>query len=251
MKRLLCSIAVLFALSAGADTALRVVPVSGAPASFRCGDRCKFRADLVPAAPLRLRIFRGTKAELMNTGVDPRYVGTTGCVEYFSTIIRAPFPRRPQNVLDLRFYFRTSWLNGNRDGQFVFVVERDDQPNGPQLEERPPMLRLPAQFVAQYFRAGVDVTVKAPTFAAAAPATRSRARNGHETAAMMADGGGAESSRAGQPAAAVAVVRTPTTAAENDCLTVQFDSQPVTIQHRADEKKLRRKDPLQLADQRR
>ncbi|HJQ40759.1 MAG TPA: hypothetical protein VKB93_26775 [Thermoanaerobaculia bacterium] len=252
MKHVLCCIAVLVALNAGADTALRVVPVStGAPVPFRCGDRCKFRADLVPATPLRLRIFRGTKAELINTGVDARYVNNvTGCVEYFSTIIRAPFPRRPQNVLDLRFYFRTSWLNGNRDGQFVFVVERDDQPNGPQLEEHPPTLRLPARLVGQYFRAGVDVTVKAPTFAtAAAPATRSRARNGHETAAMMADDGG---SSGGETATAMVAVRTtPTTAAGNDCLTVQFDQQPVTIQHRADEKKLRRKDPLQLADQRR
>ncbi len=249
MKHVLCFIAaVLFACNAAAETPLRVVPVSGTPVPFRCGDRCKFRADLVPATPLRLRIFRGTKSELMSTGVDPRYVGVTGCVEYFSTIIRAPFPRRPQNVLDLRFYFRTSWLNGNRDGQFVFVVERDDQPNGPQLEERPPMLRLPARFVAQYFRAGVDVTVKAPTFVAA-PATRSRARNGHETAAMMTDGGSENTGR-DQPTA-VAVVRTPTTAAENDCLTVQFDQQPVTIQHHAEEKKLRRKDPLQLADQRR
>jgi hypothetical protein len=202
----------------------------------------------VPATPLRLRIFRGTKEELMSTGTDRRYVGVTGCVEYFSTIIRAPFPRRPQNVLDLRFYFKTTWLNGNRDGQFVFVVERDDQPNGPQLEERPPMLRLPAQLVAQYFRAGVNVTVRAPTFAAVPP--KKVAPTGHETAAMMADDGGSESTRRDQPAA-FAAVRTATTAAENDCLTVQFDQQPVTIQHRADGKKLRRKDPLQLADQRR
>jgi hypothetical protein len=250
MKHAFCLIAVLFALNAAADTPLRVVPVSSAtPVPFRCGDRCKFRADLVPATPLRLRIFRGTKSELMSTGMDPRYVGVTGCVEYFSTIIRAPFPRRPQNVLDLRFYFRTTWLNGNRDGQFVFVVERDDQPNGPQLEERPPMLRLPASLVAQYFRAGVDITVRAPTFVAA-PATRSRATSGHETAAMMADGGSARDS-AGSDRALAAVRTIPTTAAENDCLTVQFDQQPVTIQHRADEKKLRRKDPLQLADQRR
>ena len=233
-------------LGAAADTTLRVVPVSGAPAPFRCGDRCKFRADQVPAMPLRLRIFRGTKTQLMNTGVDPRYVNTvTGCVEYFSTIIRAPVPRRPQNVLDLRFYFRTSWLNGNRDGQFVFVVERDDQPNGPQLEEHPPALRLPAQLVAQYFRAGVDITVKAPTFAPA-PMTRSRARNGHETAAMMADDGGSLGETA-----MVAPRAIPTTAAANDCLSVQFDQQPVTIQHRAENRKLRRKDPLQLADQRR
>jgi hypothetical protein len=67
---------------------------------------------------------------------------------------------------------------------------------------------------------------------------------------MMADDGGSESMRRDQPAA-FAAARTATTAAENDCLTVQFDQQPVTIQHRADEKKLRRKDPLQLADQRR
>lgn len=237
-----------FAFTAFADSALRVVPVSGTPAPFRCGDRCKFRAD-VPNGPLRLRIFRGTISELAKTGADPRYVGATGCVEYFSTIIRTRSPRRPQNVLDLRFYFRPKWLNGTRDGQFVFVVEHDDNPNGPEVEERPAMLRLPSAQVAKYFRSGIDIRIQAPIYATAQGRTRAMpAPTGGETAALTTDSGAAES--------IASTVRTPPrvvapTAAANDCLSVQFDEGNPVLIRRADEKLLRRHDPLQLADQRR
>jgi len=216
---------------AAADSILRVVPVSGTPAPFRCGDRCKFRAD-VPAGPLRLRIFRGTITELARTGLDPRFVGATGCVEYYSTIIRTRHPRRPQNVLDLRFYFRPKWLNGNRDGHFVFVVEHDDNPDGLEVEERPPTLRLPANAVAKYFRSGLDVTIKAPIYATAA--ARPAARSGRETAAMMMADGGSELGESVRPAPPRTV---PVTAAANDCLNPQFDDgNPVIIRRASLEK---------------
>jgi hypothetical protein len=216
-----------FALAAAADAPLHVVPVSGTPAPFRCGDRCKFRAD-VPAGPLRLRIFRGTVNELAGTGHDPRYVGATGCVEYFSTIIRTRTPRRPQNMLDLRFYFRPKWLSGNRDGHFVFVVEHDDNPNGPEVEERPPMLRLPSGLVAKYFRSGVDIVIRAPLYATAAPATR--AAMGRETAAMTLD----DDSSIETTVRTIPRVVAPTAAA-NDCTNVQFDEgQPVVIRRAED-----------------
>jgi len=243
---LLSFIAVAF--STLGDTVLRVVPVSGSPAPFRCGDRCKFRAD-VPQGPLRLRIFRGTISQLAGTGTDPRYVGATGCVEYFSTIIRTRQPRRPQNVLDLRFYFRPTWLNHDRDGQFVFVVEHDDNPGGPEVEERAPMLRLPANQVTKYFRSGIDVTIRAPVYA------RRSTPTGRETAGMamaMPDEGGSSIAETVRPIARDGVP--PRTAASNDCTNVQVDSGDPVVIRRADGRSAHdpsAHDPLQLADQRR
>jgi len=247
--RSLCALLLMaVTFGAAADTTLRVVPVTSNVVPFRCGDRCRFRAA-VPAGPLRLRIFRGTIAQLEKTSTDPRYVGATGCVEYYSMIIRTRNPRRPQNVLDLRFYFRPRWLNGTRDGHFVFIVEHDDNPNGPELEERPPTLRLPTNLVKQYFRSGIDITIQAPVYAGARAAAPAYGGRGGETAAMMAP------ADAGDSADLAATVRpapprpTPTTAAANDCNQVQFENTAIPIR-RADGK-LRREDPLQLADQRR
>jgi hypothetical protein len=242
MRTLYTSLALLFTLGLAADTTLRVVPVSGNSAQFRCGDRCKFRAD-VPTGPLRLRIFRGSISELASTGSDARYVGSTGCVEFYSTIVRPRNPRRPANVLDLRFYFRPKWLNGKRDGHFVFIVEHDDQPDGPEVEERPPTLRLPASLVPRYFQSGVNVTVVAPTFTPVI-VFDTAARNGHrgETAAM-ANGHSVIPARSGPP---------PLTAAANDCLNLEFDSgDPVLIRRADGREPSARVDPLQLADQRR
>jgi hypothetical protein len=223
------------------DSAIRVVPVSGTATPFRCGDRCKFRAN-VPAGPLRLRIFRGTINDLAKTGTDVRYVGVTGCVEYYSTIIRTRHPRRPQNVLDLRFYFRPKWLNGKVDGHFVFVVEHDDDPDGPEVEERPPLLRLPAGLAAKYFRSGLDVTIRAPIYATAA----TRAHTGGETAAMMMPDEGPAGESVVRPAPRPP--STPVTAAENDCLNVQFDGgDPVLIRRAAGRDEKKTKAPVRLA----
>jgi len=211
--------------SAFADSTICVVPVSGSPTPFRCGDRCKFRAD-VPQGPLRLRIFRGKIEELASTGTDPRYVGVTGCVEYFSTIIRTRQSRRPQNVLDLRFYFRPTWLNRDRDGHFVFVVEHDDNPDGPQVEERAPMLRLPASLVAKYFRSGIDVTIRAPMYASARAAAE-RPTGARAAMALPEDGMGIARDSAVRPAP-------PVTSAANDCMTLQFDGGEPVLIRRAD-----------------
>lgn len=141
---------------------IRVVPLEpDNPPLFRCGDRCKFRGD-VPDAPIRLRIIRGNVEQLAGLANHPGYVAA-GCVEFFSTVIRPRRPRRRSQLVDLQFYFKTTWLAANgRDGEFVFIIERDDRPGGPQIE-RSSMLRVPAGRQGDaYFRAGVNVTVLAP-----------------------------------------------------------------------------------------
>lgn len=156
--------AVLLALLATAASAevisvVRLTP-EGQPL-FNCGDRCKFRGEL-PKEPLRLRIIRGTKAQLTAVGNDPRY-SPAGCIELYSTIVRPRRSRRTGALLDLKFYFNPGWLAANgRNGQYVFIVERDTVRNGPEVE-RTSMLRLPAgPQAAAYFGAGIDVTVLAP-----------------------------------------------------------------------------------------
>lgn len=156
--------AFLFAACAipGAAEVIRVVPLEpDNPPLFKCGDRCKFRGD-VPDAPIRLRIIRGNVEHLSRLSNHPGYVAA-GCVEFYSTVIRPRRPRRKSQLVDLQFYFKPTWLAANgRDGEFVFIIERDDRPNGPQIE-RSSMLRVPAGRQGEaYFRAGVNVTVLAP-----------------------------------------------------------------------------------------
>lgn len=157
-------VAFLFAASAltAAAEVIRVVPLEpDNPPLFKCGDRCKFRGD-VPDAPIRLRIIRGNVEHLSRLSNHPGYVAA-GCVEFYSTVIRPRRPRRRSQLVDLQFYFKPTWLAANgRDGEFVFIIERDDRPGGPQIE-RSSMLRVPAGRLGEaYFRAGVNVTVLAP-----------------------------------------------------------------------------------------
>jgi hypothetical protein len=154
----------LFAACAVPATAqvIRVVPLEpDNPPLFKCGDRCKFRGD-VPDAPIRLRIIRGNVEHLARLSNHPGYVAA-GCVEFLSTVVRPRRSRRRSQLVDLQFYFKPTWLAANgRDGEFVFIIERDDRPDGPQIE-RSSMLRVPAGRLGEaYFRAGVNVTVLAP-----------------------------------------------------------------------------------------
>ena len=234
MKNAVAVVLVLFAvaLSASGEDLVRVVRVddSDDSPSFRCGERCKFKAA-VPDAPVRLRVFRGTSAQLGRFGNDPR-VATGGCVEYNSQIIRPRYPRRPANVIDLRFYFRNTWLRakGTQDGQFVFVVELDDRPNGP-VVENPPPLRLPASLTDDYFEAGVDVRVRAPIYArtmnaAPPPPPPSLAYTTSATTTTASDAPVLLPTRStpGNPQGDTA---------RNDCVDIQFTGNPVVIQ-RAD-----------------
>jgi hypothetical protein len=151
----------LLTVSAGAEV-IRVVPLDLSDnAVFSCGDRCKFRGSL-PTGPLRVRIIRGSVSELSAMANDRRYAAA-GCIELYSTIVRPRRSRRTADLLDLKFYFNTRWLgSGGGNGEFVFIVEHDSDPNGPAIE-RTAMLRLPAgPHGAAYFRAGVDVAVRAP-----------------------------------------------------------------------------------------
>ncbi|MEO8380350.1 MAG: hypothetical protein ABI779_11855 [Acidobacteriota bacterium] len=151
----------LLTASAGAEV-IRVVPLDLSDnAVFSCGDRCKFRGSL-PTGPLRVRIIRGSVSELSAIASDRRYAAA-GCIELYSTIVRPRRSRRTADLLDLKFYFNTRWLaSGGSNGQFVFIVEHDSDPNGPAIEKTA-MLRLPAgPRGAAYFRAGVDVAVRTP-----------------------------------------------------------------------------------------
>lgn len=152
----------LFPPAAGAEV-LRVVRLDLLDSAvFRCGDRCKFRGPL-PNEPLRVRIIRGTVAELAAMANNRRYAAA-GCIELYSTVIRPRRSRRTADLLDLKFYFSTRWLaSPNANGEYVFIVERDTTPDGPDIE-RTSMLRLPTGAPgAAYFRAGIDVAVRAPT----------------------------------------------------------------------------------------
>ncbi|HEX8408105.1 MAG TPA: hypothetical protein VF883_04535 [Thermoanaerobaculia bacterium] len=154
-------VVILHTFAAGAEV-IRVVSLDASDsAAFNCGDRCKFRGSL-PSAPLRVRIIRGTVSELAIVANDRRYTAA-GCIELYSTVVRPRRSRRTADLLDLKFYFSTRWLGSNgANGNFVFIIERDDTPTGP-IIERTSMLRLPAgPDAARYFRAGVDVEVRAP-----------------------------------------------------------------------------------------
>jgi hypothetical protein len=130
------------------------------PNTFDFGERCSFETTIPSEVPVRLRVIRGTRRSLISFG-NSRHNVRAGCIPYRSLVIR---PERDGNELDLRFYLDEYWLSPDtrRNGQFVFIVERDDDPDGPFWE--PEMFLLPADAtkVAAYFSAGVDVTVTKP-----------------------------------------------------------------------------------------
>jgi hypothetical protein len=243
MRKIVYAVIMLSTLGAFADTTHRVVPVSGTPPSFRCGDRCKFHAD-VPVVPLRVRVFRGTIGALAGTGRN-----VPGCIEFDSSIFRARNPRRLQKVIDLNFFFQRNWLTGNGDARYVFIVEHDDHPNGPEWERRAPKLRLPASQVAQNFRSGIDVILQSPTFAAAARRSQpSGGETAHMAMAMPEETGEQPIARDGAPR--TMAVMAPRTTASNDCVSLQFDEGEPVVIRRAERRRLP-DDPLKLADQRR
>jgi len=129
------------------------------PNTFDFGERCAFETTLPQDAPLRLRVIRGTKQRLISYARTDN--ARAGCIDYFSLLVR---PIREGNDLDLDFYLDEGWLSpdGRANGQFVFIVERDDDPGAPVWEAS--RLRLPADAakVATYFKAGVEVTVTRP-----------------------------------------------------------------------------------------
>jgi hypothetical protein len=258
---LMLLVAILFTTAAGAEL-IRVVPLAASDdAVFNCGDRCKFRGAL-PKEPLRVRIIRGTKAELERVMNDPRYAAA-GCIELYSTLVRPRRSQRAADLLDLKFYFSTDWLaSGGANGQYVFVVERDDEPDGPAID-RTTRLRLPAgREGAKYFRAGVDVGVRAPVHTpqrkgfwavlfggAAAPA------------ALMIPAGRARPARAARPdemtmamaepepvseAALPAAAPRPTAAA--NCIDLQIDPQPVRFRSAVDASPPKRPTPTTVAE---
>lgn len=242
-------VVVLFA-SAADGQVIRVVPLDVSDSAvFSCGDRCKFRGSL-PNEPLRVRIIRGTVEELAAVANDRRYAAA-GCIELYSTLVRPRRSNRTADLLDLKFYFSTAWLaSGGANGEFVFIVERDDQPNGPPIE-RTSMLQLPTGPSGErYFRAGVDVAVRAPvniqkksgfmswlfgsTSSAATVVKTSSA--GHEMAAMTT--GGETLVPAPVPAAM------PHAMPAANCVDVKVDPQPVLFR-RADAPP--RKGPVHVA----
>jgi len=214
------------AANAFADSVIRVVrATSSSTQAFKCGERCRFRAN-APQVPLRLRVFRGTKAKLSRTGTDPRYVNVTGCVEYSSMIVRAQDPPRRQNVLDLRFFFKPHWLSGQYDGEFVFVIEYDDNPRGPRIEEKPARLRLAANMTDEYFGSGIDVTIKAPLHARVRLAAAQPPELESVMMAMPDD-----ELPPPPPLPAPEPVRT---LASNDCASVRIDPGPPVLIQRTD-----------------
>jgi len=230
MKRTGVLLFVLVSAIAVSGDPIHVIPLRRASAIFKCGDRCQFRGS-VPATPLRLRIFRGTINQLAGIADDPRY-HSAGCVEFYSTIIR---PRRSggsRPLLNLNFYFKPpAWLaSDGSNGRFVFVLERDDHPNGPDVEPRPVNLRLSITELSQYFRSGVDVTVVPPVHTRP---SRTRSRTASDEGALAATLGPA---RDAPPATVtdtpVAVHPTPPQAAGN-CNDLRFDPAPPVLFERA------------------
>ena len=214
--------------AAMANDVVKVVPLQRAAAVFKCGDRCQFRGA-VPSTPLRLRIFRGTIAELADLGDDPRYA-SGGCVELYSTIVRPRRSRGAQPLLNLNFYFRPpAWLAADgSNGRFVFVLEHDDRPNGPEIEAKPPNLRLAVAIVGLYFRSGVDVTIVPPVHAR----RESRRMFARSRTAPATDASTAMRLPRDQPPAMLAEAALPVRSAAggavsaNDCAEVLFDQAP-------------------------
>jgi hypothetical protein len=243
-------VVVLLTSAAGAEV-IRVVPLDVSDnAVFSCGDRCKFRGSL-PNEPLRVRIIRGTVAELAAMTNDRRYAAA-GCIELYSTLVRPRRSRRTADLLDLKFYFSTHWLAlGGANGQFVFIVERDDNPEGADIE-RTSMLRLPAgPEGARYFRAGVDVAVRAPVNVASSGGfwTRLFGRSASASPAMataamtMGTTAGSEPETIAEPAPPLTAAMPHATAAAN-CVDVQIGGQSIPIR-RADAPP--RKGPVRVA----
>jgi hypothetical protein len=209
---------ILFAVEVSANDVIHVIAVPNGSSVFKCGDRCRFRGEVPPA--VRLRIFRGTIAELAELGDAPGN-RRAGCIEFDTTIVRPRRSRFDPKVIDLNFFFKQNWLAApNRNGNYVFVVERDDHPNGPAIQ-RGVTLRLPSLMTHHYFEAGSNVTVLAPTNRRPSRIRSSgRPSVGGEQAAMMiaAD----DESRTTQPLASVATDR-------DDCVDVQVETNGNTI----------------------
>jgi hypothetical protein len=244
MKRTGVLLFVLVSAIAVSGDPIHVIPLRRASAIFKCGDRCQFRGS-VPATPLRLRIFRGTINQLAGIADDPRY-HSAGCVEFYSTIIR---PRRSggsRPLLNLNFYFKPpAWLaSDGSNGRFVFVLERDDHPNGPDVEPLPVNLKLSISQMSQYFRSGVDVTVVPPVHSRP---TRTRSRTASDAPATATfESGPPRDAPAAAVTTQVAMRPTPPQAADN-CNDLLFDqAQPVLFERAG----LTMKTPTQLSSAR-
>ena len=138
---------------------IRVIPVGGETARFDFGDLCTFEPTNTPFPnePLRVRIIRGTRENLVRYGRNRMNV-RNACIEYSTMVVR---PRiTGAGRLDLNFYLRHSFLDGDRDGHFMFILEADDRPSAPRVEYR--KLRLAPEQTDTYFDAGKEVTVRAP-----------------------------------------------------------------------------------------
>lgn len=156
-----------FAVCATAQQPPRPVPVrkaetSRVPLSFRYRWKAVFRGSF-PETPLRVRIFRGSKDEIL-AELGTLRLGDNACVTMRSMVVN---PTRTADRLTLPFYFRDGWLtpNGDRlqDGAFVFVFEvADDR----WATDAPPValegITLRATEATRYLKSGVDVSVIAP-----------------------------------------------------------------------------------------
>jgi hypothetical protein len=219
MKRTAMILLMLAAVQLSASEVIHVIAIPNGGSIFKCGDRCRFRGE-VPAA-VRLRIFRGTIADLAKLGDAPgnRHAG---CIEFDTTIVRPRRSRFDASVLDLNFFFKQNWLAApNENGNYVFVVERDDHPTGPAIQ-RGVTLRLPSLMTHSYFEAGSNVTVLAPMNHRPSRIRSSPGRNtGGEQAAMtMSDSG---ESLTTSPAAPVPAAN------RQDCVDVQIETNGNTI----------------------
>ena len=226
---------------------IRVVPLEvNDSAVFSCGDRCKFRGTVGPDERLRVRIIRGTISELVAMTTDRRYA-SAGCIELNSIVVRPRRSRRATDLLDLAFYFTDRWLGaGGRNGQYVFVVERDDRDEGPAFDKTS-TLRLPVgRQGARYFEAGLDVAVRAPVnvrgsggFLAWLFGSTSRPEPTRAPTASMGGGPRATASRDGgsSPAETMADVSLPPSAPRAmvvpNCIDVQVEPEPILFR-RAD-----------------
>jgi hypothetical protein len=138
---------------------IRVIPIGGETARFDVGDFCSFepKDTPFPDEPLRVRIIRGTRENLVRYGTNRMDI-RNACVEYNSIVVR---PRiTPAGRLDLNFYLDQGFLDGDADGRFMFILEGDDNPRRSSVEYR--KLRLAPEQTDTYFDAGKEVTVRAP-----------------------------------------------------------------------------------------
>src|SRR5256885_17077626 len=87
---------------------------------FDSGTKCVLRGNLTDT--VRVRIFRGSKKELVDLARDPLY-SSAGCLHVPSLVVT---PTRWRQLINLRFYFNPDWLDdqGTRDAKFVFVFEK-------------------------------------------------------------------------------------------------------------------------------